>query len=143
MLLWVSVSSSVSEEAGADDVRMSRDLLACLTGRRVNPSSPTFSFLLDPHHPEHITNHRPPMPSPTLALLLLVESDLNQSPFHSPAPKATEPGGVHPYLSSQVLLTDENYIFVSHQLHRDSAGDREPEMMPDNQPESKQQSSGR
>lgn len=28
-------------------------------------------------------------------------------------------------------MTDGNYIFVSHQLHRDSAGDREPEMMPD------------
>ena len=29
------------------------------------------------------------------------------------------------------VLTDGNYIFVSHQLHRNSAGDREPEMMPD------------
>ena len=28
-------------------------------------------------------------------------------------------------------MTDGNYIFVSHQFHRDSAGDREPEMMPD------------
>ena len=28
-------------------------------------------------------------------------------------------------------MTDGNYIFVSHQLHRDSAGDREPEMIPD------------
>lgn len=35
------------------------------------------------------------------------------------------------HFSSQVLLTDGNYIFVSHQLHRDSTGDREPEMMPD------------
>lgn len=34
VLLWVSVSSSVNEEAGADDVQggMSQDLLACLTG---------------------------------------------------------------------------------------------------------------
>ena len=31
-------------------------------------------------------------------------------------------------------MTDGNYIFVSHQLHRDSAGDREPEMMPDFSP---------
>lgn len=112
---------------------MSQDLLVCLTGCRFTSSKHPLPFLLDSCLLKYTSNHAPPITFPTTALLL-VKRNWNWSIFNlpvQPSPKSTEPGGAHPHLSSRVLLTDGNYIFVSHQLHRNSAGDREPEMMPD------------
>lgn len=113
---------------------MSQDFLACLTLAVFQLFKPP--SLIPPRSPSSRTCHQPLTsqylyPHQPISWLKGIEPRVLSTRQATPTSKPTEPGGAHPHLSSQVLLTDGNYIFVSHQLHGDSAGDREPEMMPD------------
>lgn len=91
----------------------------------ISPGSPSSRI----HHQpsiSHTLTHASPSPSQKG-----LKSECFQPPSPNQPPNPQSQEILSPHLSSQVLLTDGNYIFVSRQLHGDSAGDREPEMMPD------------